>query len=261
MGGIDLWKTLSAVATELGVSKNVIKYQKKFLEDKEIRWEDGKITISPDGVRLINQRIKKKSSEKQLNEVDLKKDLLTIMEELEEIKKLNYGGNDVISVNAATELRSDLEEKFIYLNNRIKGITDTLEKKEETNLSLSKSMIMFLEERFLHFENRLQLMMKKDSNEKSRFDLIDKDYFQTKFTKLEEKMNEVKKSTEENKSLTNTNLSSEVAAILDDEFIAWYCKEQEISGWSDWRWQFVKLSELIDYLKVIEEKKEENGGK
>lgn len=49
------------IASELGVSKDVIKYHKKSISEAEIGWDEGQVIISPAGVDYIKSRLKKEN--------------------------------------------------------------------------------------------------------------------------------------------------------------------------------------------------------
>lgn len=57
------WKKMSVIAKELGVSKDVVKYHKKSLNEDDWGWDDDQIVISPNGVDFIKSRLQKKSYE------------------------------------------------------------------------------------------------------------------------------------------------------------------------------------------------------
>lgn len=59
----------------------------------------------------------------------------------------------------------------------------------------------------------------------------------------------LKKETDYSKQET---FASQLKNKLNDQFIDWYCEKEKIDEWSDWRWNFVKLSDVLLYLEKNE---------
>lgn len=57
----------------------------------------------------------------------------------------------------------------------------------------------------------------------------------------------IKKGTDISKQET---FASQLKNKLDDQFVTWYCEKEKIDEWADWRWDFVKLSDILLYLET-----------
>lgn len=134
------WKKMSDIAKNLEVSKDVIKYHKKFIDKNEIMYENGQVLISDNGVDLIKKRLKK--------------------------SKYN-----------------DSFEKYTRL--KLKSIEDELK---------------LIGESITHTQ-------------------------------------------------TDLGLLEQIRQELNEDFLSWYCQKEDIIVWADWRWKFVRLNDLLDFLK------------
>ncbi|MBO0466513.1 hypothetical protein JZO73_03085 [Enterococcus plantarum] len=134
------WKKMSDIAKNLEVSKDVIKYHKKFIDKNEIMYENGQVFISDNGVDLIKKRLKK--------------------------SKYN-----------------DSFEKYTRL--KLKSIEDELK---------------LIGESITHTQ-------------------------------------------------TDLGLLEQIRQELNEDFLSWYCQKEGIIVWADWRWKFVRLNDLLDFLK------------
>lgn len=55
------WKTLKEVSEELGISKDLVKYHRRHLDQFQVKRDKGVYRISPSGVEDIRSRLRKDS--------------------------------------------------------------------------------------------------------------------------------------------------------------------------------------------------------
>lgn len=81
---MDDWKTLREVAEELGISKDLVKYHRKNLNEFQLKQENGRYYISLAGVEVIRSRLTKESYDatfeekvlRRLNELKSQQDII-----------------------------------------------------------------------------------------------------------------------------------------------------------------------------------------
>lgn len=130
---------MATIAKELGVSKDVVKYHKKSLNDDDWGWDNGHVIISPAGIDFIKSRLKKKNYDENFEKYTREK-LKNIEQQLEYlddflIKKLvlekEFVAAPITPVSEpefppafTNDLKSFLGEEFIIWYCRKKGDID-----------------------------------------------------------------------------------------------------------------------------------------
>lgn len=96
-------------------------------------------------------------------------------------------------------------------------------------------------------ENFETYTREKLKNIEGRLELIDE--FLIKKGLIENQVDELSEQKTSSGAKSDLNLLAELDKVLTDEFKKWYCELKGYPKWEERNWAFVRVTDLIDYLK------------